>query len=317
MGIKGYISTFLLTGGSCFSQSDSLSNPYVQKFPDKLSVQLFTLNTSNQFTLDYDQEGITVEVVPNSKTTLGVAVQYDFISFSLGFAPKFFTDNKDNKDSKMTSFSLNLFPGKWMQHFDFYYQKGIAFKADGFEDVYMPNLKTLKIGGSTTYVFNKNYSFRALAFQNERQVKSAGSFAPLISYYYTELNGENQEGLGGKTYFVNAAVSPAYHYNWVVAKNFLISGGLSLGAGISYFNDEGETGTEFLTQSSLTIALGYNSDTFYGGLYTKGIVSSHSTDTDVRMDDAISYGTIFLGYRFDPPKVVEEKTEEVKEKIKI
>ena len=118
-------------------------------------------------------------------------------------------------------------------------------------------------------------------------------------------------------HFVNAAISPAYHYNWVVAKNFLISGGLSLGAGVSYFNDEGETGTEFLTQSSLTIALGYNSDTFYGGLYTKGIVSSHSTDTNVVMDDAISYGTLFLGYRFDPPKIVKQKTEEVKEKIKI
>ena len=206
MGVKRCIGALLLTGSSCFSQADSLSNTYVQKFPDKLSVQLFTLNTSNEFSLDYEQEDITVEVVPNSKTTLGVAVQYDFISFSLGFAPKFFTDNKDNKDSKMNSFSLNLFPGKWMQHFDFYYQKGITLKGEGFEDVYMPNLKTMKIGGSTTYVFNKNYSFRALAFQNERQVKSAGSFAPLLSYYYTELNGEKQEGLGGKTYFVNAAI---------------------------------------------------------------------------------------------------------------
>ena len=209
LGIKNII--LLLTGISGFSQTDSISNSYIQKFSDKISTHLFVLNTSNQFTFNYVKENMVVDLVPNQKTTLGLAVQYDIVSFSLGFAPKFFADNKDNKGSKMTSFSLNLFPGRWMQHFDYYYQKGLTLKTED-ASVYLTELRTLKVGGSTSYVFNKNFSFRALAFQSERQLKSAGSFAPMLSYYYTELNSEKVQDIGGKSYFINVALSPSYHY---------------------------------------------------------------------------------------------------------
>ena len=57
----------LFTGGGCFAQTDSLSNPYIQKFEDKISAQLFMLNTSNQFSLNYEQENITLDMVPNQK----------------------------------------------------------------------------------------------------------------------------------------------------------------------------------------------------------------------------------------------------------
>jgi len=317
LGIKGFIGVILLTGSGCFAQTDSITNAYIQKFPDKLSVQLFTLNTSNQFTLDYEEIGTTINMVPNERRTLGVSVQYDFISFNLGFAPKFFAENKDNRDSKMTSFGLNLFLGKWMQHFDLYYQKGISLEVDDYESVYLSGLKTIKFGGSTSYVFNDNFSFRALAFQNERQLKSTGSFAPSLSYYYTEFNGKKEPQLGGKSYFLDVALSPAYNYNWVVAKNILIAGGLSVGAGVTYTRDGSISDTDFLTQAGLTLSLGYNSDTFYGGVYAKVLASNHNADTAVNMNDTIAYGTVFFGYRFDPPRFLKEKTEEIKEKIKI
>lgn len=302
--------------GSCFAQTDSLVNPYIQKFPDKISTQLYMLNTSNQFSLHYEEENTTLDLVPNLKTTLGVSVQYDFISFGFGFAPKFFSDNKDNKDSKMTNYSLSLFPGRWMQHFDFIYQKGISLETSGVS-IYYPRLKTIKAGGSTAYVFNKNYSFRALAFQSERQLKSAGSFAPMLSYYYTELNGNKTEDLKGKSYFIDVALSPAYHYNWVIAKKFLVAGGLSLGGGFTYMDDEGDKETHFLSTASISISLGYNSDTFYGGVYSKATASNHDADSNVIIDDTVNYGTIFFGYRFDTPRVVREETKKVKDKFKI
>ena len=306
----------LFTGGGCFAQTDSLSNPYIQKFEDKISAQLFMLNTSNQFSLNYEQENITLDMVPNQKTTLGVSVQYDFISFSFGVAPRFLADNKDNKDSKMTAYSLSFFPGRWMQHFDLIYQKGISLEVPG-ASIYYPGLKTFKLGGSTSYVFNKNYSFRALAFQSERQLKSAGSFAPQLSYYYTELNGNKTEDLKGKSYFIDIALSPAYNYNWVIAKKFLVGAGFSLGSGITYMNDEGDDETHFLSTASLSISLGYNSDTFYGGLYTKGTASNHNTESKVEMNDAVSYGTIFFGYRFNAPDALTREKNKIKEKYKL
>jgi hypothetical protein len=306
----------LFTGSGCFAQTDSLSNPYIQKFPDKISTQLFVLNTSNDFTLDYKNEGITIDVEPNRKTTMGIAVQYDIIFFSLGFAPKFFSDNKDNKDSKMTSFGFSLFPKQWLIHFDYIYQKGMTLKTEE-ANVYLPGLKSKKLGGSVAYVFNKNFSVNALAFQSERQLKSAGTFMTGLSCYYTELKGDAADNIEGKTYFVDVALSPGYSYNWVIAKKFLVAGGISIGAGFTKTVDEDVDSTTVLTQATINLSLGYNSETFYGGVLSKGIASTHNTNNNVTMGDNISYVTAFFGYRFDAPGVVTKEKNKIKNKYNL
>lgn len=301
----------LFSGGGCFAQSDSLSTTYIQKFPDKISAQLFTLNTYNNFSIDYENEGITIDLSPNRKTTLGVAVQYDILFFSVGFAPKFFTDNKDNRDSKMTSFSLSLFPGQWAQYFDYIYQKGMTLDTDG-GSLYLSTMKTMKLGGSTSYIFNKNYSVNAISFQSERQLKSAGSFIPALSYYYTSLGGDASEGIEGKIYFIDVALSPGYNYNWVIAKKFLIAGGFSLGAGFTKTVDEEVNTVTFLSTASISLSLGYNSDTFYGGVLSKGIASNHTASSNATMSDAVSYVTAFFGYRFDAPGFLTKEKNKIK-----
>ena len=55
-----------------------------------LSVQTFTFNAFNNFTLEYKEENTVLDIIPNEKTTVGVAFQYGIIGFSLGFAPKIF-----------------------------------------------------------------------------------------------------------------------------------------------------------------------------------------------------------------------------------
>lgn len=316
MDLKNLLLLMLLYCSKCMAQGDSITNIYIERFPDKLSVQAFLLSTSNKFSIDYKPDNLRFDLVPNQKTTLNIGVQYDIAAFSFGMAPKFFADNRDrNKGSKMTAFSFDFFPKRFMQHFDFYYQKGLSLEVEDQQLIYFPGLKTLKVGGSTTYIFNPNFSFRALAFQSERQLKSAGSFTPSLSYYYTELNGKKVPDIGSSTYFIDVALSPAYNYNWVLAKNFLVAGGISLGGGFSRTVDDEENYTSFLTQASLSISLGYNSDTFYGGVYSKGVVSNHKTDSSAAMDDSINYATAFLGYRFDPPSFLEKEREKIKEKL--
>ena len=278
-------------------------------------MQLYVFQTSNRFKLDYKEEEIAVDVEPNKKTTLGVTVQYDFISFSIGFAPKFFADNKDNKYSRMTTFNFNMYPGRWMHHFDFYYQKGMMLEADGFASVYLPNLKTFKIGGSSSYIFNENLSFRAFALQNEKQLKSAGSFAPGIMYYYTEFNGRKEEQLGGKIYL---ALVPSYYYNLLLTKSIFVAGGASLGIGFSYANDDDDyQDATLLTQATFNLSAGYNSDTFYGGVYGKTVFSSHNADSNVRIGDNLNYATAFIGYRFEASRLVKKETKKLKNKLKL
>ncbi|MEL1245953.1 DUF4421 family protein [Flavobacterium sp. DGU11] len=295
----------------CHAQNDTLRFKY-EEFDDKLSVQLFTLNTSNSFSLHYGAENLTVDVEPNKKTTLGISVQYDIVFISLGFAPSFFADNKDNANSKMVSFALDVFPGRFVQHFDYYYQRGISLKSDNV-NLYLENLKTMKIGGSTAFVFNRQFSYRAIALQNGKQTISAGTFAPTLSYYYTELNGKSQEGFGDKDHFVDVALSPTYYYNWVIAKNFMVSAGLGVGAGITLSD---ESSPRALYQASAIIGLGYNAERFFAGINSKGLASSHNASEDVAMDDSISYATAFVGYRFDAPKFLVKGKEKIKERIK-
>jgi len=307
---------FFCTAGSVFSQTDSIA-PYIQKIDGKISTQIFALDNSNSFKIDYQSENTKVNVVPNKRTTLNVGVNYDFISFSFGFAPDVFADNRNNRDSKMFSTSLNLFPGRIVQHFDLYYQKGMSLDVAGSDaGIYLKNLKSLKIGGSTSYLFNPNYSFRAIAMQDEKQLRSAGSFAPGISYYYTQIDGTKVENMGGQIHFIDVAVNPAYYYTWVLGGNFRFAAGLSAGAGITWTIDEPETMSAALYQGSVMLAPGYNSKTWFFGIYGKYTYADHKSDVAVNISDSVTMLTAFVGYRFDAPDFLSSEMSNVKQKLK-
>jgi hypothetical protein len=291
---------------------------YVRTFNDKLSLQVFVLNASNNFSVDYINENRVVEIIPNQKTTLNIGVQYDIASFSFGFAPKFFAENRDNKGSKMLSFSTTLYPKRVMQFFECYYQKGLSLESDSPEvRIYMPELKSIKIGGSTSFVWNRNFSFRAIGLQNAQQLKSQGSFAPGLSYYYTSLDGRKVPELGERLYFIDIAAEAAYYYNWVFAKHFLLASGISIGGGVSWTVEEDQDYTAALFKGSLMLAPGYNSERWFGGAQFRVHYSGHESQTDVAVGDAIGYITAFVGYRFDAPPFLERQKNKIKNKLKL
>lgn len=314
--MKTMLIVFLCTSGFVYCQTDTIA-PYIEKIDGKLSVQLFALNNSNTFRIDYQADNLKVDIVPNKRTTLNFGVNYDFLSFSFGFAPDLFADNRDNKKSRMTSFSFNFFPGRWMQHFDAFFQKGMLLDQENSpNDLYLDQLKSMKIGGSTSYLFNPNYSFRAIAMQDERQLRSAGSFAPGISYFYTQIDGTKTTELHSQVHFIDLAVNPAYYYTFVLCGNFRVATGISAGAGITWTIDDPETRSDFLYQGSLTLAPGYNSETWFFGLYGKYIYADHHSDISVNVGDSVTLLTAFVGYRFDPPRFVRSGMSNLKTKMK-
>ena len=90
-----------------------------------------------------------------------------------------------------------------------------------------------------------------------------------------------------------------------------------MGGGFIKTVDEGKSYTAFLSEGSLSLAIGYNSDTFYGGVYSKGVASNHKDEGNVEMDDSINYATAFFGYRFNTPKKIKEETKKIKDKLKL
>lgn len=302
MGVNQFI-IYLLCFSSlfCFSQTEKEMehNLYITDFKNKVSTRLFASNTSNAFMFTQNNERI--ELTPNKKAYLGLSILFRSIELDLGFSPEFLAVNKDNEGSELTSFNFRIFLGQWIQSLDLYNQKGFTTRYN-HEDLYLKNINSLKIGGTTAYNFNKNFSYRAVSFQNEWQTKSTGSFIPGLTYYYTHYQLKLPE-TNEDAYNYSIAISPAYYYNFVIHKNILLSLGGTVGTGINYSKNLGadkKTSALFLAKSNAV--LGYNSTTFFGGINSNLSVIQSKIDDNIRQDDAINYIEFYVGYRFDAPK---------------
>jgi hypothetical protein len=315
MDLTKFIPAILLASAPVLAQDST----YVHNFEDKLSVQLFALNTSNDFAFNYANDGLQVNLIPNQKTTLNIGVQYDIVAFSFGFAPSFFADNRDNKGSKMFSFATTTFPKRFVQKLEFFYQRGMTLENanNTAAFVYLPKLKSMKIGGSTSYVLNRNFSFRAVTLQNAKQLRSQGSFAPGLSYYYTNLDGRHEPQLGSRAYFIDLAAEMAYHYNWVIGGNFLLASGISLGGGISWTVDDGNRYTAAMYTGGLMFAPGYNAERWFAGAQIRVHYNGHESESNVTVGDAVGYTTAFVGYRFEAPTFLQQQKDKIKNKIKL
>ncbi|WP_158635217.1 DUF4421 family protein [Formosa maritima] len=287
---------------STFSQNDSIiKSTYIKTFQDKISTRASIINTSNSFYI-YDKEsGDHYILEPNKTNYLGFSILFRSIEIDYGFSPNFLSENKDNKDSRLFTFNSRMFYNQWMQTIDFYNQKGFYFK-DESNKVELPGVKSLKVGGSTSYIFNKNFSFRAIGFQNEWQIKSAGSFIPRLYYYYTKYKLE-EDNINEKANTFNIAIAPSYYYNLAITKNILFSLGGSAGIGVNHSNNLGsENLTSALFEFTGRAVISYNSDSFFGGINSNIVILKHNVDKTTRQDDEITYLEFYIGYRFKAPK---------------
>lgn len=294
-----------------FAQQDSLVKPHFKQYNDKVILSVYYTDISNSFEAKVNNSTQTdyLEFKPNKREQIGVNLSYKFIDVSYGFSPSFFEINKDNKKSKLVSFSSRFYHKKWMQSLSFINQKGF-YVSEGDIELYFERLRTTKIGGTTSYIFNENFSFRTIANQKEWQSKSAGSFIPNFSFYYTnfDLNSGND---ADRSDIYLLSLSPSYFYNWVINDHFLLSGGLIAGGGINIV--DGDTSSVFEWGANLKI--GYNSDSFFTFLNFNYADFLQESKASVRLNDEISMLKITAGYRFDPPKKVKEYYDKTTEKI--
>jgi len=294
---------------SCFAQEDSIRVRYFKPFDDNVTTRISVNSTSNSFVLTDVANNKVYDIVPNDRERIDLSVSYRSIAFSFGFAPDFLATNKDNSDSKLYNLNFRAFHKQWTQSFDLYSQRGFYLETNDIKAP-LPDMKTFKIGGQTSYILNKNFSFRAISAQSEWQQKSAGSLVPTLSVYYTKLRFKIQD-FDETAHIYTAALSPAYFYNFVIRKNFFISLGALPGFGAEYTDSD----VSALYQMELTAALGYNSDTFFAGINSNAKYFNSNTGSDVEWGDTVSRGEIYIGYRFKPPKKLTETTEKINQKL--
>jgi hypothetical protein len=311
MDVKLIYIMFFVSGFGCFAQTDSIQKTYFKSYDDKVTASVYYLDTSNNFQIVYPvpgEETETLDLIPNRKEQLGASLSFKFVDLSFGFSPKFLNANKDNTDSKLLNFNARVYHKHWMQSFTYFYQKGFYVSQGGFSAAF-PGFRSLKIGGATSYIFNKNFSYKTIASQNEWQTKSAGSFILNFSAYYTNLKYRSAEDrINGDTYLLSLA--PSYYYNLVLGKHILVSVGLSMGAGINITDGD----TKLLYEVDSSLKTGYNSDSFFVFMNVNHTNFIQSETNSIGLNDNISTVKITAGYRFNAPKKVTQIYEKINKK---
>jgi len=309
------IKTFwlILIGGilDCYAQESTAPNPYFKAYDDKVIASLYYLDVSNNFqfvSTNTDGSKTTLDLIPNRREQIGMSISYKFADISYGFSPQFFDVNKDNGNSKLFNISTRFIVKQWMQTLSFINQKGF-YISEGTTTVLFPNLRSTKIGGVTSYIFNPNFSFKTIANQKEWQTKSSGSFIPNFSFFYTNLD-LNDGNPNSKSDIFEMTLSPSYYYNFVINNRILLSAGLSIGGGISNIDSD----ISGIMESSASLKVGYNTDSFFSFLNVNYIAFIQNSDAKIQLNDNVSTLNVTVGYRFDPPKKVKEEFETIHQK---
>ena len=273
---------------------------YIRTFVNRITGRLLYVNISNSFIVNSRFDDQRFELTPNKQNRIGASVSFRFATISYSFSPNFLSENQDNEDSRMFNLNFRTYFGKWMQTLDIFSEKGF-YLSDGTLEGYFPDIRTIKIGGSTSYIFNENFSFRAIATQDQQQLKSAGSFIPRVYYYYTKYRIQSED-VDDKMHSFDLAFAPAYFYNFVPFENLMFSLGASAGIGLNYSKSDDETLTSILTELNFRSALTYNISNFYFGGHYSYLILNHNTDRSTYVNDHIPFLQFFIGYRFKAPK---------------
>lgn len=333
MGLKRYSALVVLfiSGISCWSQ-DSIQEiiyethtEFIETFPNRITARLFYVNTSNTLRVNDRNSSLYYNINPNKQDRIGASVSFRAITISYSFAPNFLAENKDNDDSKLFNLGFRTYFGKhWMQSLDFYQEKGFYLENNDV-NIYLPNFKSFKIGGATSYILNENFSFRSIVSQDEKQLKSAGSFIPRIVYYYTKLNiRTDNNSVDEVLNSYDIVFAPSYYYNIVPTKDLFLSVGVSAGIGFNHSKNEDLNGiqkdeslTSLVTELNFRGSFTYDVSDFYIGAHYNYLVLNHNTDRSSYVNDRIPYFEMFAGYRFKAPKKVVKAADDVNEKLKI
>lgn len=286
---------------------------FVKKYPTRLSWRNSLISTGNSFVIRNTELGSNLTLNPAHSLHFQTSLQFRALGVGFGFSPAWLNPDRDLEGARQFNLHLRLYTGRWMHAFMYLDQVGFRADFNGI-DLAFPDFASRKVGGTTTFVLNRRFSFRAIHAQNEWQTSSAGSFAPRVLAYYTRYQLQTGEGSDTQHSF-DLGVGPGYHYNWVLGKHWLLSAGNTTGLGINILELEQGTNTYWLWETQFRATLAYNSDTLFAGVVGQYTFYEHGAGAQTRLDDRIHYVQFYLGYRFKAPESWNRAAERINRKF--
>lgn len=142
-----------------------------------------------------ERTGELLAIRPAAEYKLGFSFNYKWIAIGFSFTPEFLLNTQKMEElnnGKSLGFNIKFFyTDRWRQELGYQSYKGFfrdgPQRFTGLGDVLLDDTTLETIQGSTFFIVNPDYSFRAHLVQTERQLKSDGSLIPKIRYSYSVL----------------------------------------------------------------------------------------------------------------------------------
>jgi hypothetical protein len=311
---------------------------YIEKMSQYVGLKLSMSNHIETFLLQTDANKI--ELYPNTSTTGKISFNYRFISFSIGYTPRFIPGNGDNVTlgkTKSSGYGFGLSFRHWFHDLSYTRTRGYYLNntrdyntawVSGNPYIQFPDLVYKKFQGITGYSFNPKFSVNSLTSQTERQLKSAGSFIPLAVYRYYIIDDRTPLAAANTSQRTNNfefAISAGYHYTVVLKQNFYFSLEFAPGFGYNFAKLYTRSQTESVITRSKSPefrwdgrgAIGYNGDRFFAGaILNLGGTSFRQEHTTAINNGYTAFYQLFLGYRLNTPKILSESVDKALRMIK-
>lgn len=260
----------------------------------------------------------TFDLVPAAEYLLGFSVDYKWIALEASFSPAFMQADgiEDLSNSSSYKLSLNFFYTDRIRQ-ELSYTNLVGFINNNSETGAIEGLRLLNnlemqtFKGSTYYIANKNFSFRSHYAQTERQLRSAGSLIPKLTYSYsitspnleTSIEAINTVKLKSFDLFFQLG----YLYTFVTKQKWFATIGVHPGVGYNSskyeYRDQSNqlfNNTTFAFDSELKF--GYNAYRWFFGVggNWRNYNLLNNEDNQISRDNA--YFQIYAGFRFNDNK---------------
>lgn len=298
----------------------------IVNYTDKIIIKANIDTRTDAFFYRNKEEDTRLHLKPNNRYRLFLSLDYEFIGVSVGLVPKFLGANSDENlkgESSFTDYQFRFFLGRWVQGLTYskvsgYYVRNTKDFAPNWIEGSNPyiqfnNLFSKVYGMSTSYVFNPNFSYRNIVYQNEWQKKSSGSLIGSLYYDYNIFD-LNEVDVINREKFFNVRLAPTYYYTFVLHDNWFLSANLSPSLGLRFSKTESGVEDNLRIENNTYVTrrlgggsnLGYSSKKIIYGLNVNFSADWYNEDDVSTTENDQFYGILYFGYRFDPPKALDK-----------
>lgn len=277
--------------------TDEHDSTYIESYKHQLTTRMYASRKYTDLKFRDRGEEMTLNYHPNDRTNLGFGATYNALTLNIGISfPLINHDDGKYGKTDYLDWQMHILMRKLAVDFYFSTYKGYYIYnpqdlfSDYTDDDVFPqrrDMLTIELGGDAYYIFNyRKFSYRAAFNQDERQLKSAGSFLAGPSAYFIYFQGDSSlvpANLADPDFFDGYTLKRSrynkfslcagYAYNLIVKQRVFFTVSILTGAGAglmrTYPQDddiEGDKKFDVCLTYTFKCATGYNGKHFYAGI---------------------------------------------------